>query len=145
MSRVINFVNETDYKIPAGFADEANRLFKITQSIAKQPYQNISLVIVSNDKIRHLNKLYRHHDKVTDVLSFILQPKPLLGEVFICIEQAAKQAKRQRHSLIRELIVLTTHGWLHLFGYDHMKVNERKVMRSLTKEILQQYDKVKDG
>jgi probable rRNA maturation factor len=91
----------------------------------------ISVAFVSAQKIRSLNKKWRKIDCVTDVLSFAegdflkrlaaknLQPHEFLGEIIICLEQVAKDAKVQKTSFQQELMWAITHGALHLFGYDH--------------------------
>ena len=81
--------------------------------------QEISISLLTPAEIKKLNKVYRHKNKVTDVLSFTLADKVLLGEVLICVEQAKKQAKIKGHNLKKELQILTIHGILHLLGYDH--------------------------
>jgi probable rRNA maturation factor len=99
--------------------------------------QEISISLLTPLEIKKLNKVYRHKNKVTDVLSFTLADKVLLGEVLICIEQAKKQAKIKGHSLKRELQILTIHGILHLLGYDHERSEaEWKKQTKMEEEIL---------
>lgn len=81
--------------------------------------QEISLSLLTPPEIKKLNKVYRHKDKVTDVLSFTLNQAGILGEVLICVAQAKKQAQQKKHSLSKEIQILTIHGILHLLGYDH--------------------------
>ncbi len=97
--------------------------------------------IVNTSCIKEINKKYRKINQVTDVISFANRDDssvfvPLLGEIFICLDQAKKQAKEYKHSLQRELIFLFTHGLLHLLGYDHMNTKDEKVMMSLTDKII---------
>lgn len=61
----------------------------------------------------------------------------LLGEIIISIETAARQAREHKKTLKQELQFLFVHGLLHVFGYDHEKAAERKVMFDLQDEILQ--------
>lgn len=97
----------------------------------------INLVLVDARKIKELNKKFRKIDRVTDVLSFVEEvdvvgPKPknrILGEVVVCVEQAQKQAKRYQNSQAEEFKRLLTHGILHLLGYDHTKLQDRKLMQ----------------
>ena len=62
---------------------------------------------------------------MTDVLSFAMQEgvvfsdDPVLGDLVISVETAARQAEEQGHDLDAELRVLLVHGLLHLLGYDH--------------------------
>ena len=104
----------------------------------------LSLNLVGEARIKELNKKYRHKDKVTDVLSFPLEDKTLqkqgiipLGDIFICLPFAKKQAKMQNISIEEELARLTVHGFLHLLGYDHERSRrEAKKMFDLEKKIL---------
>lgn len=89
-----------------------NELFKILKT--EKP-EEISLVIIGAAKIRGLNKNYRKKNKVTDVLAFDYGKQ---GEIFICLPQAKKQAKKLNHSLNKELSILLIHGILHLMGYE---------------------------
>lgn len=106
----------------------------------------ISFSIVTNEKIRELNKNFRGIDKETDVLSFPLltdfevthssqTPIPL-GDIIISIEKAKSQAKEYSHSLLREISFLTVHSMLHLLGYDHMTKKEEETMFKKQEEIL---------
>lgn len=104
----------------------------------------LSLVLVSNNKIREINKQYRARDRATDVISFplSLDPPPQgmpweFGEIFISVEKAAEQAEEYAHSLKRELAFLFVHGTLHVLGFDHQSADEEKEMFSRQKEILE--------
>jgi probable rRNA maturation factor len=97
---------------------------------------------VSDAEIRSLNRKYRRVDRSTDVLAFALQEgegfsnPALLGDVVVSLETAARQARRRRVSLRREVLELFIHGLLHLLGYDHVRSPARAlVMRSREKEI----------
>lgn len=97
--------------------------------------------IVHTKKIQTLNKKYRKINKPTDVLSFANRDNgnihiSLLGEIYICLEKAKKQAKQYKHSLQREMIFLFTHGLLHLLGYDHKTKKQEKALNALTNKII---------
>ena len=96
-----------------------------------------NVILVNNNEIKKLNKEYRNIDKETDVISFALEDekeeiinsnKRVLGDIYISIEKAKKQAKEYKHTLRRELSFLCVHGLLHLLGYDHMSKEDEKVM-----------------
>ena len=94
--------------------------------------QEISLVLVSAQKIQEINKKYRRQNKPTDVLSFAG-----LNEIFICPQVVKKQAKEFGVSFNRELARALIHGILHLKGYDHEKSRkEAERMRKLEEKIL---------
>jgi probable rRNA maturation factor len=108
----------------------------------------VTLTIVSDRRIRELNREHRGVDRVTDVLSFplasqdgaafVLPPsEPThLGDVVVALEQARRQAARYGHSFERELAYLTAHGILHLLDYDHEAEADRARMRAREEEIL---------
>lgn len=103
----------------------------------------LSVVLVSNSTIRKLNKLWRHEDKATDVLSFPLtlnqagEDLPFeLGEIVISIEKAQKQAIELGHSFKREMAFLFVHGFLHILGFDHVTKRQEKEMFSRQSRIL---------
>jgi probable rRNA maturation factor len=84
----------------------------------------LTLSFVDDPEIRELNRAYRKKDKPTDVLSFPLNETAAdgnfyLGDIVISIPRAREQAAELGHSLVRELEILTVHGFLHLLGYDH--------------------------
>jgi probable rRNA maturation factor len=106
----------------------------------------ISVLFVDDARIRALNKEFRNKDEVTDVLSFpqyealkddgVSDPFIYLGDVVISLEQATRQAEEFGHTLEREIIYLTVHSVLHLFGYDHMTEEDKKEMREKEKTVL---------
>lgn len=82
--------------------------------------KSVSVILVGDKKIKELNKIYRHKDRVTDVLSFgDWEDEHFLGEIVICLPQARRQAKAYGVSLKQELARLLIHGMLHLRGYEH--------------------------
>ena len=95
-----------------------------------------NIILVNDDTIHELNKNYRGVDRVTDVITFALEdgddiknnPIRVLGDVYIDIDVAYRQASEYGHSKIREVCFLATHGILHLLGYDHMNEEDEKIM-----------------
>lgn len=100
--------------------------------------KNMQVIFVTQDEIHTLNKTYRDMDKPTDVLSFINEDLEdnSLGDVFISIEQAKKQAIDYGHSFEREIGFLAVHGYLHLKGFDHHTEAEEKLMVLEQEKIL---------
>lgn len=91
---------------------------------------SLSLRIVSDRTMRALNRKYRGKDKATDVLSFPMRERELLGDIVISVDTAKRQAKAYGAPLERELERLLIHGILHLLGHDHEKASERKKMEA---------------
>ena len=102
------------------------------------------IIFVGEEEIKRINKEYRGIDKVTDVITFALEDQQdnidmdmrILGDIYICIPRMLSQAQEYGHSPKRELSFLTTHGLLHLLGYDHMEKVEEKKMFDLQELIL---------
>ena len=78
----------------------------------------ISVLFCGDLRMRAMNRRYRRKDRSTDVLSFPAAP-PLLGDIAISVPYAARQARRLREPVTREIDRLLVHGYLHLLGYDH--------------------------
>ncbi|MDE6047120.1 MAG: rRNA maturation RNase YbeY [Anaeroplasmataceae bacterium] len=102
-----------------------------------------SIIFVDDAKIHEINKTYRNVDRVTDVISFALCDDPdneledELGDIFIDLEQAFRQANDYGHSVTREVAFLAVHGYLHLCGYDHMTKEDEEKMCQKQEEILE--------
>jgi probable rRNA maturation factor len=79
----------------------------------------MTVAIVSDARVRALNRKFRKKDKATDVLSFPAEEPGYLGDVVISSGVAVRQARAAGHSRATELRVLALHGLLHLLGYDH--------------------------
>lgn len=135
----VQFINENEW----GINKEAfNPLIKKLQDSVDILEGTLNVVFVNDKYIQSLNKTYRDKDQPTDVLSFnYLDDKNdgenvLVGEVYISIETAKRQAEEYRHSLQDELNKLFVHGVLHVHGYDHIKDEDYVVMSALEKEVL---------
>lgn len=105
----------------------------------------LSCILVDDQKIHEINKQYRQIDRSTDVISFALEDSEQyyvegmarsLGDIFISVDHAKKQAIEYGHSLYREMCFLFTHGLLHLLGFDHMEGEDEKIMIARQKAIL---------
>lgn len=105
----------------------------------------VSCVLVDDERIHEINREYRHIDRSTDVISFAMEDNDqfyvegmprTLGDIFISVDHAKKQAEEYGHSLRREICFLFTHGILHLLGYDHMTDEQEKEMFGLQDKIL---------
>jgi probable rRNA maturation factor len=115
----------------------------------RQNYE-VDVSLVDDETIHQINRDYRKVDRITDVISFAfnddkapsdqirdLKVPKMLGEIFICVPQALRQAKEIGNSDMRELRFLFTHGLLHLLGYDHMKKEDEEIMFPLQERILE--------
>ena len=114
----------------------------------------VDVSLVDDTTIHQINRDYRKVDRVTDVISFAFEDDEepthqihgegipqMLGEIFISIPQALRQAKEIGNSEEREISFLFVHGLLHLLGYDHMKPKDEAIMFPLQEKILSTYKK----
>ena len=111
----------------------------------------ISVTLTTPEHIREINKQYRNIDKETDVLSFPMFEKKeieqkienkdfehedVLGDIVISIEKVKGQAEEYGHSFEREFSYMIVHGFYHLMGYDHIKEEDKIVMRPKEESVL---------
>lgn len=107
----------------------------------------LSLKLTGDRQIQQYNHQYRALDQPTDVLAFaateteiILPPmltEPLyLGDIIISLDTAMRQAQEQKHSLIVELAWLSSHGLLHLLGWDHPDEESLQQMLGRQQELI---------
>ena len=90
---------------------------KIEEQFVDHNIQNVSIIFVTSTFIQELNTKYRKVNNVTDVLSFNIDAKELLGEIYICPEYI--KTTRPEMPFKEEILRLIIHGILHLIGYDH--------------------------
>ena len=103
----------------------------------------VSLVFTDDESIRAINAEWRQKDKATNVLSFPAYPitpgkipGPMLGDIIIARETVAREAEELEKPFEDHLTHLMVHGFLHLFGYDHMNDGEAEIMEGLETRIL---------
>ena len=137
--------NESGYDVDeAEFAALARY---VLDEMHVHPQTELSIMLVGTDVMTDLHVKWMDEPGPTDVLSFPMdelrpgregEPTPagLLGDVVLCPEVAAQQARAAGHSTAEELLLLTTHGILHLLGYDHVEPEEEKEMFALQRRLL---------
>lgn len=87
----------------------------------------ISVALVADGEIAALNRQYLDHEGPTDVISFHLhgEGEPPLGDVYVGVDQAARQAAGFGASVAEEVLRLAVHGTLHVLGYEHPEGEDR--------------------
>lgn len=101
----------------------------------------ISLTLLDDDGITALNRQYLSKDRPTDVIAFTLQGgEAVLGDVYLGLDQARRQAEELGVTLDEELVRLAVHGTLHVLGHDHPDGPERteSPMFTLQEELVRQ-------
>ena len=122
----------------------------------------LNIILTNPETIRQTNKTYREIDKETDVLSFPMFQKEeidnlieeskneeievedVLGDIMISIPRVIEQAKEYGHSVERELAYMVVHGFYHVMGYDHIKEEDKVIMRPKEENILNKLNITRD-
>ncbi len=130
------------------------------------PLAELSVLLVDEPAMTELHVRWMGEEGPTDVLAFPMDelrpPQPggthrdredreggeipgLLGDVVICPQVAAVQAKKAQHTQAEEVELLCTHGILHLLGYDHADAAEHAAMFGLQDRLLGSWRSERDG
>lgn len=137
--------NETEFAVDE--AEFAHLARFVMDEMHLHPRTELAIVFVDTEAMSELHVNWMGEPGPTDVLSFPmdeLRPgtpdspgvEGLLGDIVLCPEVAARQAKASGHSTTEELLLLTTHGLLHLLGYDHAEPEEEREMFALQRRLL---------
>lgn len=108
---------------------------------------DVAILLVDEGAMESLHLQWMDEPGPTDVLSFPMDelrpgteesptPAGLLGDIVLCPQVAETQATAARHSTMDELVMLTTHGLLHLLGFDHAEPEEEKEMFGLQRDLI---------
>jgi probable rRNA maturation factor len=135
----------------SGFDVDETVLLRLTESnlaeLHVSPDADIAILLVDEGAMEALHVQWMDEPGPTDVLSFPMdelrpgtedQPTPagLLGDIVLCPQVAETQAQSAGHTTVDELILLTTHGLLHLLGYDHAEKEEEREMFGLQRDLI---------
>lgn len=135
----------------SGVAVDETVLLRLTEhnlaELHVSPDADVAILLVDEGAMEALHVQWMDEPGPTDVLSFPMdelrpgtqeQPTPpgLLGDIVLCPQVAETQAQAARHSTLDELILLTTHGTLHLLGFDHAEPAEEREMFGLQRELI---------
>lgn len=145
------------YRISKSDKEWIHKAYKaVLKNLELTDWFDIDISVVGRDTIRSLNLEHRNVDKVTDVLSFPnvditwpichcsykddIDPDTgtlFLGDIMLCKSKIKEQAEEFGHSELREMVYLTVHGMLHLFGFDHMTKEDEEEMLSHQNAIME--------
>ncbi len=141
----VEVANETEYQI------DGTEFVALAEYVLSHLHvassAELSILFIEPEPMERLHIEWLGLDGPTDVMSFPmdeLRPgspgKPtrdgVLGDVCICPQVAATQAVAAGHSTEEEMLLLATHGILHLLGYDHAEPDEREEMFALQRKLL---------
>ena len=119
----------------------------------------VSVTLTTPENIKELNKEFRNIDKETDVLSFPMFEKEeinylienqnwdyedILGDMVISLQKVQEQAIEYGHSFERELSYMVVHSFYHLMGFDHIKEEDKIIMRPKEEYVLNELNLNRD-
>lgn len=154
----VEITNEST--IPVGEVRLAAIADFVLAELGIHPQAELSILIVDVPHMTALNERWMDETGPTDVLAFPMDEltpagRPglapadtadlddddpaLLGDIVLCPAVAISQAAAAGHTFEDELHMLTTHGILHLLGYDHMEPAEEREMFGLQAQLLKKW------
>jgi probable rRNA maturation factor len=138
----------------SGFAVDETVLLRLMEhdlaELHVSPDADVAILLVDEGAMEALHVQWMDEPGPTDVLSFPMDelrpgtedmptPPGLLGDIVLCPQVAEAQAAAAKHSTMDELILLTTHGLLHLLGFDHAEPEEKKEMFGLQNDLIMSF------
>ena len=138
-------INETTTVIDA--AEFAALADHVLTAMHVSPAAELNIMFIDPEPMEELHVRGLDLPGPTDVMSFPMDelrpgtadhptPPGMRGDICICPQVAARQAAESGHSAAEEMLLLATHGMLHLLGYDHATDAEREVMFALQRKLL---------
>ena len=100
----------------------------------------VVISLLNDATMSELNETWLNHEGSTDVLTFDYRGanigEPLAGEIFVCVEEAVRQAQAYHTTWQAEVVRYIVHGILHLQGYDDMTAPKRRIMKRQENRLL---------
>ncbi|OPZ22944.1 MAG: Endoribonuclease YbeY [candidate division BRC1 bacterium ADurb.BinA364] len=136
---------DTDWSdLPESAEAFAERILRPALESLAPSEAEVSVLFVSDRRMRQLNLEYRGFDQPTDVLAFALEEdeeglepeRRALGDIVVSLDTARRQARERGVSAPDEIALLLLHGMLHLLGRDHAAAADEAAMRSEQDEWL---------
>lgn len=144
----IEISNETEVQV------DTNLVFNLASFVRDElklhPGIDLGIIFVDEEPMAELHVKWMDEPGPTDVLSFpmdelrpgsdlVPSPEGVLGDIVVCPQVAIKQAETAGHPMMNEVLLLVTHGILHLVGFDHAEPEEEKEMFALQRELLEKF------
>ncbi|MCT1619804.1 rRNA maturation RNase YbeY [Janibacter hoylei] len=141
----VDVLNETDHDVDEVEFVDLSRY--VLEQMRVHPQAELCIRFVDEATMTVLHEQWMDLAGPTDVMSFPmdeLRPgregetsaEGVLGDIVVCPSVAERQAAAAGHAAIEEMLLLTTHGILHLLGYDHAEPDEEKEMFELQRQLL---------
>lgn len=147
---MIDVNDESGYEPPVGVQEISELASWVLEKMRIHPQADLNVMLVDEPAMAELHVKWLDLEGPTDVMSFPmdeLRPAPpgqkpregMLGDIVVCPSVAAAQAHEAGHAVMEEILLLVTHGILHLLGYDHANADERKEMFTLQRQLLLEF------
>ncbi|MDP9805610.1 putative rRNA maturation factor [Trueperella bonasi] len=144
---MIEVNDESGFEPAVGINELSALATYVLDEMRVHPQADLSILLVDENQMEVLHEQWMDLPGPTDVLSFPMdelrpappgaEPQPgMLGDIVICPAVAARQALESGHATMEEILLLLTHGILHLLGYDHAEEAEKKEMFDLQRRLL---------
>ena len=144
----IELSNESE--LPVDVERVQNLAGFVRDELKLHPMVDVGIIFVDEAPMEELHIKWMDEPGPTDVLSFpmdelrpgsedVPSPEGVLGDIVVCPQIAAKQAQVAGHAPINEILLLVTHGMLHLVGFDHATPSEEQEMFSLQRSLLEKF------
>lgn len=98
-------------------------------------YNEISILLTSDNQVEQLNRQYRSINQPTNVLSFPSE-KPHLGDIILSYEYIQKELINLNKKFEEHISHLIIHGTLHLYGFDHENDKNAAAMENMERHIM---------
>lgn len=144
----VEILNESgEVPAPVGEQELHDLARYVLEALRVHPVAELSITLVDEGTMSSLHQQWMDLPGPTDVMSFPMDElRPgsegvepdsgVLGDVVLCPSVARKQAEQTGHSVADEVLLLTTHGILHLLGFDHTEPAEEQEMFDLQRTLL---------
>ncbi|HQF67534.1 MAG TPA: rRNA maturation RNase YbeY [Candidatus Cloacimonadota bacterium] len=141
-----NLINKSESEVDEQLLERC--FLSVCQGESPRQGFELNLVLCTDREMKEFNRIYRGSESVTDVLSFSSQgsqdpslPPSITPSHDIIIDTNQIDRQKGKKSFEWELVKVFIHGLLHVFGYDHLRQNDRKKMQD--KEF--HYNKIIQG
>ena len=136
-------------KKPNIFFNSLTKLFPKKYRFVKKKI-SLTILLSNNKNIKKLNKKFRNKNKTTDILSFPsekridIKKSPYIGDIIVSYEFMDKPKNLSTPEFKNKISKIFIHGFLHLLGYDHIKlkdfkemlIEEEKIYKTIEKKIV---------
>jgi probable rRNA maturation factor len=144
----VEIANESEITIDTARVLEL--AYFVRASLKLHELVDMGITFVDEAPMTDLHVKWMDEPGSTDVLSFpmdelrpgndrSISPEGILGDIVVCPQVAIRQAKTAGHETINEVLLLVTHGMLHLVGFDHAEPDEEREMFDLQKNLLAEF------